>query len=205
MIEEDGKEDITAKRDSMISALEKSGRSIKVEKKSLVVGNNTEFALTSQNGVQSDIKINNETSSVEVKGEQNNIKSMVESGDLTNANQTGDNISQIQNEAINLINSSNLSAEDKQAEIGKVQSQDFSNNPQANNQQYLEQVKTKMAALETKKQEAGKEEPNAMEQAFNEMTGRAPKEEDKKSTTPTTISPALLAEMNKTLSNPASK
>ncbi|MDR1693818.1 MAG: hypothetical protein LBR70_01300 [Lactobacillaceae bacterium] len=190
MIEEGGKEDAAAKRESMIAALEKSGRGVKVEKKQIVVGNNTEFALTSQNGAKSDVKINNETSEVEVRGEQKELKGMVESGDITNVNQAGNNLSDVQNEAINLINSSNLSPEQKQAEIARVQAQDFSKNTQAN-QQYLEQVKGKMAELENKRKELGVEEPNAMEQTFNEITGRKPAKEERKPAVATTLSPEL--------------
>lgn len=182
------------KKDLGLILKEKSGRGLNVEKKQAVLGNNTEYTVTNQNGEQTDVKINDDNNNIEVRGAQKELKEMVEKGDLTNINSNPEKNNQVQQEAIAIINGSNLNSEEKQAEIANIQSQDFSKKPEGTHSEYLAEVRSKLKEKNNNSEDKG-QEPNAMEQAFKDVMGGKSKEanEEERQRTPTTISPNILS------------
>ncbi len=156
----------------------KSGREgIRIEKEQATVGNVNDYTITNTNGAQTNVKVNNETNAVEVKGEEKNaVQSSLEgNGDFNK--KTNNDLSKIQQEAISAINSSDLSQEEKAKAISEVSSHNFSKDEKKTAGQYLQEVKAKLQEKErkeeqdTKQQEQGKKkEPNPMEKALGDLS-----------------------------------
>lgn len=179
------------KAQERVKALEASGR-VKVDKKQAVVGDNSQYEITMQNGERGDITIDNRTSDVSARGEQGTqIKGAVETGNINGSSAADKNNSDIKQQNIDLVLASDLSPEAKSELISTINNTDFTKNG-ATHQEYSNSVKAKIQEKEAKTDT--EKDPNAMEQAFNKvMSGGSKNKEEKSAITPTTLTAAAIA------------
>jgi hypothetical protein len=163
-------------REQIITLQGRSSDDVRVENKPTVLGNEG-VDVTHKSGAKAEVYLGN-NGEVDVKGEDNGIKSSLESGGKITTNNSNDN-SNIKRETEDYVRNSNLSEEKKAELIQGIGSTDFTKNPESL-QDYANSVRQKVEAETNKKQEEQEQkdskDPNAMETVLTKMGVMQPKE-----------------------------